>query len=345
MEIIMEEKGLLHQTVTSSETLPIDLFFDWFNAIIKDDIHYVSTRLESSTEAEKWHLLNGSFDYGNANGLKLENNQSQYLKIIRPLCLAAVFGAKEVLKYFLKSGANVVVNDNNGYNVIHCMIAFSVFEPEKELNNAETYKILTKLLSIDVLQDLLFHENEQKLRSVEMAAQCGAFILLEAIFETEGIYVTRIDRKGLYNYRFIDITEYETYNKENRRTKSPLFFLTLLHHKDLKRPSTQDIFRRPLMEKWMNGKFYCSRPGVFAWAFVRLVFVAVYFMQDSVNLHYLPAHQFNTTAQENTRDSLASPNGPRSFHHDHCKFHMYFYIPEEAIFAMVIYLLVHSGGM
>ena len=102
----MEEKGLLQQTVTSSETLPIDLFFDWFNAIIKDDIHYVSTRLESSTEAEKWHLLNGSFDYGNANGLKLENDQSQYLKIIRPLCLAAVFGAKEVLKYFLKSGAN-----------------------------------------------------------------------------------------------------------------------------------------------------------------------------------------------------------------------------------------------
>ena len=192
--------------MTSSGTIPIDLFFDWFNAIITDDIQYINSRLESSTEAEKWHLLNGAFDYGDANGLKLKDNHDQSLRIVRPLCLAAVFGAREVLKFFLKSGANVSVTDNNGYNVIHCMIAFSVFEPEKELSNVETYKVLINMLSIDVLKDLLFQDNEQKLRPVEMAAQCGAFKLFEAIFETEGVYVTKINRRGLYNYRFIDIT-------------------------------------------------------------------------------------------------------------------------------------------
>ena len=341
LQIIIEKERLLKQTMTSNGSLPIDLFFDWFNASITDDIQYINTRLESSTEEEKWHLLNGSFDYGDANGLKLKDNHGQSLRIVRPLCLAAVFGAREVLKFFLKSGVNVAVTDNNGYNVIHCMIAFSVFEPEKELSNVETYKILINMLSIDVLKSLLFQENEQKLRPVEMAAQCGVFKLLEAIFETEGVYVTKIYRRGLYNYRFIDITEYETYSKENRRTKSPLFFLILLHQRDLKRPTTQEVFKRPLMEKWMNGKFHCSRPGVFVWAFIRLVFVAVYLLQDSVNMHSLPSNEDSTTVVANATSS----NDPRSFHHDHCKFHMYFYIPEEAIFAMVIYLIVHSGGM
>ena len=341
LEIIIEEKRLLQQTMSSDGTLPIDLFFDWFNAIITDDIQYIKSRLESSTETEKWHLLNGSFDCGDDGGLKIKDNHDQSLRIAKPLCLAAVFGAREVLKFFLKSGSNVTVTDNNGYNVIHCMIAFSVFEPEKEVSTVETYKILCNILTIDVLQDLLSQENEQKLRPVEMAAQCGAFKLLEAIFDTEGIYVTKINRRGLYNYRFIDITEYETYSKENRRTKSPLFFLTLLHQRDLKRPNTQEIFKKPLVEKWIKGKFHCSRPGVFAWAFIRLVFVVVYLLQDSVNMHSLPSDEGSTTVDTNA----TGINGPRSFHHDHCKFHMYFYIPEEAIYAMVIYLLVHSGGM
>ena len=91
----------------------------------------------------------------------------------------------------------------------------------------------------------------------------------------------------------------------------------------------------------MNGKFHCSRPGVFTWAFIRLFFVVVYLLQDSVNMHSLPSDESSTTFDANA----TGPNDPRPFHHDHCKFHMYFYIPEQAIFAMVMYLLVHSGGM
>ena len=348
--MITEEWELLNQkTMPSCGTLPIDLHFDWFNAIITDDIQYVTSRLETSTETEKWQLLNGSFEYDDTIGLQLKDIQGQSLRIVRPLCLAAAFGANEVLKFFLLNGINVTVTDNNGYNVIHCLVAFSVFEPEKQVANAETYKVLINELDTEVLRDLLFQENEQKLRPVEMAAQCGTFKMLEAIFETQGVYVTKIKRKGLYNYRYIDITEYETYNKENRRTKSPLFFLTLLHQRDLKLPNTQEIFKRPLMVKWMNGKFDCSRPGVFVWALIRLVFVAVYFLQDSMNDHSLQSNGKNKTreTEANATGTFARSfirGSPTAFHQEYCEFHMYFYIPEKVIFAMVIYLIVHSAG-
>ena len=350
--IMTEEKELLVLNMDNCESLPIESFFDWFTAIINNDIEYVAARLESSSEMERQHLLNGTFDYNEDTGDKLKEIQGHGLKICRPICLAAAFGANQVFKEFVRFGANVAVVDNNGYNVLHCIIAFSVFEPHKETENVVTYKMLVNELNSGIIKDLLYQENDEKLRPVEMAAQCGTFTLLGCIFETEGVYVSKVEKRGIYNYRWIDITEYETYSEGNRRSKSPVLFLTLLHQRDLKRQSTENIFKKPLVVKWMNGKFHCSKPGVFAWALLRLVFVVVYYLQDSINLHSLPSDEdhkvsnsFNDTTPINTPGPrVAGQSDQTLFHLDYCKFYMYFFIPENVIHGLIVYLLVHSAG-
>ena len=57
--------------------------------------------------------------------------------------------------------------------MIHSIIAFSVFEPERENEGVKTYKRLCNALHTDIMRGILMEENEQKLRPLEMTAQCG----------------------------------------------------------------------------------------------------------------------------------------------------------------------------
>ena len=347
--VVCEENISLQTKTPPEQTLPIDEHFEWFHAIVSNDVNAVKFRLALASEPERRRLMNGQFDYQDVTGVKLKEVQGHTLRIARPLCLAAAFGAREVVVAFLKHGADPLVVDNNSYNVVHSLIAFSVFEPEHEGACVETYKFLLELLNPRDVKELLMQENQQTLRPVEMAAQCGVFYLLQAIYETEGVYVTKVERKGIYNYRWIDITEYESYRKGNRVTKSPLFLLTLLHKKDLKRHSTKVMFERPLAVKWMDGKFQCSKPGIFVWALIRLLFVIVYFLQSSVTPDVVRSSAPTNVSSvvSTTGRAESSTNGSvkgRRFHSAYCHFSMYFDVSENLYTGLTVYLIIHSTG-
>ena len=81
----------------SSGILQFDSYRDWFNAIVNNDNDYLVSRLRLVTESEKDPLLTGTFEYNDITGSELKRLRGQSLNIVRPLCLAAAFGANNVL--------------------------------------------------------------------------------------------------------------------------------------------------------------------------------------------------------------------------------------------------------
>ena len=194
-------------------------------------------------------MLNGVFDFGDDASLDC-------VGLSRPLCVATVFGSVEVFEMLLTVGADLFQKSVNNGNILHSLVAASATCSTLQQRGVSTYKKFIAILDEFKLNNLLLHENNDGLRPLELAVNLGCLCLYECMQLTPGVYVTKTKKKGVFKEEWIDITEYETIETGNRRSKSPLYLHTFLDKTFLRDGNDGAKFVSDLVTLWMNKKFH-----------------------------------------------------------------------------------------
>ena len=257
---------------------------EWLQAILNDDIESVENIINNCSQGDRNRLINGMFRF--QEDIQSYLTQGIDLKpyalcpVTRPWCIAAVAGAHKVMDALLRYGVDVRQYDENRNNVVHALVYVAFLNPKLEKQLTFTYKYIRKVLPVGKCRDLLISENSIGFRPLELAAQVGTFSLFTALFNTEGVYLNKQQSHGVYTIQWFDITEYEMHGPENRRNRSPLLSLMLLHPNKLSDPSTDALFRSDVIQSWVSTKIKSNSSFVWVWFIVRMFFLMVFIIYD-----------------------------------------------------------------
>ena len=205
--------------------LPLEKYQSYYNAIICDDVSGVDEFLSTCTTGEKDRMLNGRFMFETVSHIRgCKGEIRQHIDVQRPLGVATGSAALNVLERLIDCHIDVMYTENGGNNVMHLLILTSELYPDIEERFLEVYRLLCKKIPHANLVQLLLAENQSGIRPVELAAERGSYQILEAIFETRGVYLKKIQNEGMASYHWYDVTEYETTDEEigKRRMLCPL---------------------------------------------------------------------------------------------------------------------------
>ena len=205
---------------------------------------------------------------------KKENLQQES----RPLFQAVMFGAFNCVNTLVNLGADILQQERHGWNIVHYLAVVSYFSLDYEPKAVKIYKHLLKNLQRFQIRALLHAEDKNGLRPLELAVHTGCLSLAKAILNTDGIYLIKLERRGLEEKAWYDVTEYEDpFGCSGRRSKSPLTFLTLLDRKVLKNQKALYELRHGILRKWAEAKFHSNALLIILWFLLRaLCFVAFY---------------------------------------------------------------------
>src|SRR6218665_2890515 len=211
----------------------------WLKAIQRDDNVQISQILTKSTMHEKNILLHEPLIISDVNFAKIPTHK---IKFTRPFTLAAVYGYLKVCDVMIRNDVNVYLLESDSRNLIHCLICVAFYQPHNEEAVVNTYHSLCRMLSKDVINNLLHMEESNGLRPLEFAAHLGTLRIISSIFETPQIYITRNEAVGVSLYQWYDITEYELIGVPGSRyLVSPSKFLALIDMRNLDRPGVRKV--------------------------------------------------------------------------------------------------------
>ena len=196
----------------------------------------------------------------------------------RPLFQAVMFGAFNCVNTLVNLGADILQQERHGWNIVHYLAVVSYFSLDYEPKAVKIYKHLLKNLQRFQIRALLHAEDKNGLRPLELAVHTGCLSLAKAILNTDGIYLIKLERRGLEEKAWYDVTEYEDpFGCSGRRSKSPLTFLKLLDRKVLKNQKALYELRHGILCKWAEAKFHSNALLIILWFLLRtLCFVAFY---------------------------------------------------------------------
>ena len=205
---------------------------------------------------------------------KKENLQQES----RPLFQAVMFGAFDCVTTLVNLGADILQQERHGWNIIHYLAVVSFCSLDYESKAVKIYKHLLKNLQQFQIRTLLHMEDKDGLRPLELAVHMGCLCLAKAILNTDGVYLVKLERRGLEEKAWYDVTEYEDpISCSGRRSKNPLTFLTLLDRKVLKHQKALYELRHGVLRKWAEAKFQSNVLLIIMWFLLRaLCFVAFY---------------------------------------------------------------------
>lgn len=265
---------------------------------IKNNNHIEVQRIFSNLDnVMQGELLNGTEETGlRQKTSKLEQllgyfkkDKRALQKESRPLFQAVMFGSFDVVQTLRDLGANVLQQEKHGWNIIHYLILVSYHNEEYESKAVCIYKKLLCMLSTTEIKELLMTEDNSGLRPLELAANACCLSLLKAIFNTKNVYVAKIERKGLEEKTWFDVSEYESNFKCHGRTsKSPIYLLTFSDRKVLKSPKALKILRCRLLRLWARNKLICNIPFLCLWFLFRLSTFLIFYCflaVDFLNLY------------------------------------------------------------
>ena len=196
----------------------------------------------------------------------------------RPLFQAIMFGSFDCVCTLINSGADILQQERHGWNVIHYLIVVSFCSLDYEPKAVKIYKQLLKNLQRYQIRSLLLMEDKEGFRPLELAVHAGCLGLAKAILNTEGVYLIKLERRGLEEKAWYDVTDYESpFTCKSRRSKNPLNFLTQLDRKVLKNPKALYELRHGILRQWAEVKFYSNMLPIMLWFLQRTIcFVAFY---------------------------------------------------------------------
>ena len=249
----------------------------WMNAVIKDDGELVQDILSDPSSSKSDIPLATLFQQTRI----LTHIRLQCVMTSSPfvpdnaVCLAALLNSKNVLQVMLEFGVLFTQQNSHTNTFVHCMIAYASTQSEDhEAQYTKTIAWIRSSISSDDFRSILLTENSDGLRPLELAAHLGTFILFTCLFETEGIYLSKIQEVNLYTVQYYDITEYVI---GDRYYTSPAHTITVLDRCKLDQKSTRDIFNNNPMATWFSAVIRANTPFIFIYAFLRITAIVNFF--------------------------------------------------------------------
>ena len=259
--------------------MEFELYDFWFHSIKKNDVQATEKTLEVADVDLRKKLLNGNFLF--PDPLQKKKAKHHALNFTRAWSIAVSNGSFDVVNLFVKYGVNPVVLDTEDNNILH-VLAYSAFTiPEEEPKVRDMYAFLQSLIPHETVLEMLKQTNSAGIRPLELAANLDAYGLFLDMFETPGLHLVEQSRNGINLTQWFDITEYESYEKGNRRAYCPMLFILFLDKKALEYAGTQELFKNELIKKWIEADFITAVPFIFLWfiyAELRLLFLFIYLM-------------------------------------------------------------------
>ena len=285
--------------------MPINKFMYWFDILRMNEKEKAIKSLEKASEKEKYCLLNGNFDYQECE-LDVSFNYGKNT-CHKPLSVCLIYEAFDVFDVLLQHNAKVDQSDLNGNNVFHLLVDRTLMKPEEENISINIYHHLNSILSSTITRSLLLKENDFGFRPLEWAANNGILGLTKVMLLTNNVYVIREENKGLAKYQWIDVTEYESMAKNNRRMKSPLLSIMFLDWNRTNYLNTREFFSDEIFKTWFKFKMKCNILPAFILLLFRALFLAVFMIIDS-DINYFKDHLKNGTVinEETVNESTST---------------------------------------
>lgn len=120
------------------DSLPIDVYRFWFNALAEDNVKLVTHLLSSTSAEERNRLLNGQFDYME-DDLQLADVMGN-TTFRNPLSVCVIYASFEVLPVMMEYGVIVDKPDYVGNNLLHLLVNRVVLKPEEECQIIDVYR-------------------------------------------------------------------------------------------------------------------------------------------------------------------------------------------------------------
>ena len=127
-----------------------------------------------------------------------------------------------LIPLFLKYDVDVFVQDEDGNNFVHTLVVMAALNPSQKENCAEAFETLMMHTDTDSRLKLLYQENKQGLRPLELAAKFGCWNMMEEIYSVDNIYLKNKEILTPLTLQHHSVTEY---TDVSRMFKSPLFYL------------------------------------------------------------------------------------------------------------------------
>ena len=258
--------------------LPYTEYSKYFDAIVRDNVSHINELLSAtSTPAERYRLVNAEFDFKDVTcpyfRAEVEKGGTA---IVLPLHVAITNNSLRIADLLLNHGANMLVMDSMGHNLLHACVVTAFYRPELENKLCETLCEFIKLIEKEKLHRLLIQENHYSLRPLEFAIEQGTLDLASHfVWSMKDYMCTRLEHHGVTSYSWHDVTEYET---TQRHAHSPLVLLTLLDQRHTIRAAK--VLECPLFGSWIKTKIKINMIPITIWALLRVLYVAVYFILD-----------------------------------------------------------------
>jgi hypothetical protein len=261
----------------------------WYDIICKDDVKGAKEVFDGCGENERTVLMNAPFLFNDLDcaefGLS-HRERSTMVLFCKPTSIAVAHRSRNVLKLLTENGVHHMSRDTGSNNIFHAMATVAHAFPEHEDEYAEMYTDLVKQIdSLTIVKHLLYQENKDGFRPLELAAHYDVYALMVEMFETEGIY--KYSTYGMTPVPLIryDVTEYESWTG-GRRRKSPLRSLVYLTQLNMTKASCDRLFNYPLIRMWVNKKFRGYMWMVIIWFFLRTIFLGS-FLDSGFEEHIL----------------------------------------------------------
>ncbi|KAI0231208.1 hypothetical protein LSAT2_018440 [Lamellibrachia satsuma] len=317
----------------SNNMLPVDVYQDWISAIVSDNADQVDTILTAADESQRHLLLNGSFDYQDEEFV--HHNPYRFSRPVKPLSLCALTGALRVMRVLVGHGVHMTFQDARGHNVVHQLIFVAFFDESYENCFIESYQEMMRLTDLQTKMRLLLMESNFGLRPLEAASQHGVLGFVQAIMETEGVYLSRQIVRGLSVYQWYDVTEYESFDVGNRRWVSPVRFLMTLDERKLKHSYVKQVYFDKPFGTWVSNKVSVNRPVILVWALLRLAHITAYYALDMSIVSPTSATE-KTSNVSNIEDMSTTPE------YRLCEFESPINLSKTPRRVLASYIIVHS---
>ena len=301
--------------------LPFSSHEHYFEALAQNDVAEVKLLLTQATSFDRKEMLNGSFEFDED---ELPFAHPLLTRMTKPLLVAVMKGSCAVIEYMIQQGADVLQENSKKENIIHTLAVASYFELQAEESIVSVYKELILKLDKDKIRDLLMHENCSGFRPLEMAANLGCILLYEAIQLTPNVYVVKTMKKGFLTEKWIDVSEYESYEQPNRKYKCPLALFAHLDQDIALKKIHSDILKCEVLNAWVKLKLESYGVQMFCTVLFSLFFWLCYFTlltrghkEGAVN---------NGTGHQNCQEQT-----------------LYFNVSKNFAFAIILFVLVFTS--